>query len=102
MAVDREASEVAITSGVTQVSVLRPIFFMIYINNMAEYTKHSSVKLFADTTIIYVILTAGNNCKNLQEDHHASERWEADWMMAFHPDKCSVIRITRKKEENNP
>ena len=25
------------------------------------------------------------------------ERWEADWLMEFHLDKCSVIRITRKK-----
>ena len=25
------------------------------------------------------------------------ERWEADWLMEFHPGKCSVIRITRKK-----
>ena len=25
------------------------------------------------------------------------ERWEADWLIEFHPDRCSVIRITRKK-----
>ena len=25
------------------------------------------------------------------------ERWEADWLVEFHPDKCSVIKITRKK-----
>ena len=35
--------------------------------------------------------------KNSQEDLHALERWEADWLMDFHPDKYSVIRIIRKK-----
>ena len=38
-----------------------------------------------------------NQLQNLQEDFQALERWEADWLMQFHPDKCSVIRITRKK-----
>ena len=79
MVVDREASEeVEITSGVPQGSVLGTIFFLIYINNMAEYTKHSSVRLFADDTIIYLILTAENDCEKLKEDCQALERWEAD------------------------
>ena len=35
--------------------------------------------------------------KNSQEDFQALERWDTDWVMDFHPDKCSVIRMTRKK-----
>jgi hypothetical protein len=27
----------------------------------------------------------------------ATARWEADWLMAFHPDKCTILTITRKK-----
>ena len=62
MVVDREASdEVEITSRVLQGSVLGPIFFLIYRNDMAEYTKHSSVRLFADDIIIYLTLTAEND-----------------------------------------
>ena len=37
----------------------RAYFLLIYVNYMAEYTKHSSVRLFADYTIIYLNLTAG-------------------------------------------
>ena len=35
----------------------------------------------------------------LQEDLDAAARWESDWLMTFHPDKCSVLTITNK---NNP
>jgi hypothetical protein len=30
-------------------------------------------------------------------DLDAAARWEADWLMAFHPDKCTVLTITQKK-----
>ena len=78
-----------ITSRVPQGLVLGlgPIFVLMYINNMAEYTKHSSVRLFADYTIIYLTLTAENDCEKIQEDLQALERWVVDWLMEFHPDK---------------
>ena len=66
MVVDGKASkEVEITSRIQQGSVLRPIFFLIYINGMAEYTTLCSVRLFADDTIIYLPLTSENECKKL-------------------------------------
>ena len=55
MIVDRKASEeVEITSGIPQGSVLGPTFFLTDINDMAEYTNHSSVRQFADDTIVYL------------------------------------------------
>jgi hypothetical protein len=37
------------------------------------------------------------DCDSLQEDLDVPARWESDWLMAFHPDKCSVLTITNKK-----
>jgi hypothetical protein len=37
------------------------------------------------------------DCDSLQEDLDAAARWESDWLMTFHPDKCSVLTITNKK-----
>ena len=87
------------TPGVPQSSVLEAIFFLIYINNMADYTKYSSVRLFADYTTIYLTFTARNDCRNkkFHDDFPALERWEVDWLMEFYKDKSSIIRITSKK-----
>jgi hypothetical protein len=50
-----------------------------------------------DDSIIYKEITCQDDCKKLQSDLDAAARWEADWLMAFHPDKCTVLTITQKK-----
>ena len=47
------SSSIKVTSGVPEGSVFGPIFFQIYINNLPAYIQNNStVKLFADDTII--------------------------------------------------
>ena len=77
--------------------VLGPIFFLVYIDDMPKYTKHSQVRLFPDGTIVYLTITNKDDCQNLQEDLKRLEVWEKEWLMEFHPAKCHVLRISRKK-----
>ena len=95
--VDGVASECeAVTSGVPQGSVLGPIFFLVYINDMAKCSNHFSVRLFADDTIIYKAVKSVSDCEFLQEDLDALESWAKEWTMEFHPDKCSIMCQGRK------
>ena len=99
--VDGEMSEsVPVTSGVPQGSVLGPILFLMFIDDLPEYTKHSQVRLFADDTIVYLTVSCTDDCQKLQEDLDSLERWEREWLMEFHPEKCSVLRITKKKTKS--
>ena len=69
---------------------------MIYINDLPEEVK-STVRLFADDTIMYMTITSATDATSLQKDLDNLASWEKKWQMQFHPEKCSVLRLTRKK-----
>ena len=86
-----------VLSGVPQGSVLGPCLFLMYINDMPDTIK-SNIRLFADDTIMYLTISNQEDCNSLQTDLTKLEAWEKEWLMAFNPDKCEVIRITNMKK----
>jgi hypothetical protein len=92
------SNTVPVTLGVPQGTVLGPILFLIYINDFPEYLSHSKLRLFADDSIIYRDIKTQDDCLKLQQDLDSAARWEADWLMAFHPDKCTKLTISPKKQ----
>ena len=95
------STSVPVTSGVPQGTVLGPILFLIYINDFPEYLQYSKLRLFADDSIIYREITSHTDCHKLQLDLDAAARWESDWLMAFHPDKCTKLTVSQKKHTFN-
>jgi myo-inositol-hexaphosphate 3-phosphohydrolase len=59
--------------------------------------KSSQLRLSAGDSIICKTIKSQKDCDSLQEDLDAAARWESDGLMVFHPDKCSVLAITNKK-----
>ena len=91
-----ESDRVPVLSGVPQGSVLGPCLFLFYINYIAQDLT-STTRLFADDTMIYMTISNNTDAEKLQEDLRKLEKWEETWMMEFHPMKCEIISITRKK-----
>ena len=93
---NEKSNIVPVTSGVTQGSVLGPILFLIYINDLPDSTK-SKVQLFADDTVIYLAVSSLQAAQILQQDLDHLNKWELEWDMEFNPGECVVIHITRSR-----
>ena len=85
-----------VTSGVPQGSVLGPLLFLTYINDLPNGLT-STVKLFADDTLLYGVVVDDSDCDNLQDDLNKLEIWQHEWQMQFNPSKCNIICISNKQ-----
>ena len=89
--------EAEVKSGVPQGTVLGPSLFLFYINDI-EDKMESTVRLFADDTIVYLAVSSTQDAETLQNDLNKLGNWERKWHMEFHPEKCKVLTITRKSK----
>ena len=75
-----------IKAGVPQGSVLGPLLFLVYINDVLEGLT-SNVKLFADDTSIFsVVRDSSSSSLSLNEDLSKISQWGYKWKMLFNPD----------------
>ena len=94
------SDEVPVSSGVPHGSVLGPILFLAYINDLPEQVK-SRVRLFADDTAMYLAISSTIEGHALQTDLACLEQWAKMWDMQFNPSKCQVLHIIRKVKPLN-
>ena len=79
------SKEAAVTSGIPQGSVLGPLLFIMYINDLPNHV-HNEVRIFADDTKLFKEVQRVDRC-SLQEDLDRLTDWSRDWLLNFHPEK---------------
>ena len=90
------SDSVQVLSGVPQGTDLGPLLVLVFINDLPDCVD-SRIRLFADDCILYRCIKEKHDCELLQSDLNNLALWEKKWGMAFHPEKCSAIRVTRAK-----
>ena len=83
-------------SGVPQGTVLGPVLFSLYINDITTDID-SEIRLFADDCVCYREIKGTEDTVKLQEDIDRLGCWARKWGMRFQPVKCNIMQITRKR-----
>ena len=95
-----------VTSGIPQGSVLDPILFTIYINDLPD-VLYNMAKIFADDIKLYAIVNNDEERTSLQNDIDRLVQWSKDWLLKFNTSKCKDVHFgpetnaTYKMEEKN-
>ena len=92
-----------ISAGVPQGSILGPLLFLIYINDLPENIT-SFTKLFADDTSIFSkVRDVNESCSDLNNDLNIINEWAFQWKMSFNPDPSKqAVEVTFSKKRKPP
>ena len=85
------SSPKSITSGVPQGSVLGPLLFLLYVNDLPNHVQSpAGIKIFADDTKLYLGYTENQNTPLMQSLNQFCS-WSKTWQLTVAYSKCSVI-----------
>ena len=89
-----------VTSGVPQGSVLGPVLFLIYINDL-DGNIISKIEKFADDTKLCKGISNVGDTRALQDDLDTLHEWSEKWQMTFNIDKCVVMHLGNNNISNS-
>ena len=97
------SSTLPVNSGVPQGSILGPLLFVLFINDLpSELSEGTDVVLYADDTKIWRKIMTSSDCIILQNDIDRLLDWAIRNKMKFHPSKCKVLSISSRPNPPNP
>ena len=89
------SNECPVVSGVPQGSILGPLLFVLFINNMHDKVSQSTnIALYADDTKIWRYINSPIDHHILQNDINALYKWSVENKMKFHANKCKVLSLS--------
>ena len=94
-----------ISAGVPQGSILGPLLFLMFIDDLASHLKND-LHLFADDSTLHIVIKSTNDralcAESLQQDLNNIETWVSSWCVTFNASKTEEMIISRKRDQNHP
>ena len=91
-----------IRAGVPQGSILGPLLFLLFINDIVNDIG-SNIRLFADDTSLFIIVNNPHDAATcLNSDLDKITRWAATWLVTFNPSKTNALLLSRKLDTLHP
>ena len=89
-----------VTFGVPLGSILGQTLFLLFINDITQFTN-SQLCLFTDVTVLYRTINSVHDYQVLQQDLLNVTKWASDWQMDFNLTKCHLLCIAKKRKPSN-
>ena len=88
-----------VLSGIPQGSVLGPLLFLIYINDMPDKID-SFLYMFADDTKVFAQVNSDEEANQLQKDLDKLYEWSNKWQIKFNASKCKVLHLGKANSKH--
>ena len=88
-----------VESGIPQASILGPLLFLVYVNDIPLEVKNP-MKMFADDTKFYGDMTTKEEIAKLQNVLDAVARWTSAWQLPLSVKKCQLLHLGRHNVKN--
>ena len=88
-----------VLSGVPQGSVLGPLYFVLFINDMPEVV-HNYIALFADDAKLFSRIETEEDYSDMQQDLVLLQEWAQKWQLNFNATKCKVLQLGRQNPKH--
>ena len=81
-------------------SVLGPLLFVLFINDLLDGMKHH-IKLYADDSKIICVINSNKGYEDLQQDINVGVVWGNIWLMRFNINKCKVLHLGKNNDKRS-
>ena len=92
------SSDSPVLSGVPQGTVLGPLMFLLYVNDIVS--PQTTINIFADDCLLYRTIDSVADANQLQQDLDSMVDWSNTWLMRFNAAKCHLLKITTQQKYN--
>ena len=83
------SSSIPVSSGVPQGTVLGPLLFLLYVNDLPDCINNSTITPFADDCIVYRHISNSD-----EQDINSIAEWASSWQMKFNVTKCCCVHFS--------
>ncbi len=90
-----QSSLLPVSSGVPQGSILGPLLFLVYINDLPDCVSSAKTYLFADDTKCSQLISSPSDVNLLQADLDRLYQWSVKWSLSFNEQKCIVLQFRK-------